>query len=209
MLIFLPIHSSVPGLETLAKDILRKGALKDHHLRICSTREDEEIAYLIGDAIQDGFKSVTTVTLAATPKPRNPVKLANDMFFAAVQYLYKHVPEPGQPEDVPMLYLTTDARPTTRNWADMLQAEFYLKNAPPVMARTVSSGSGNTFKRLTEGPVILGSKFRSTMLDFLDDREHWRQRMCHELAQNLVETRQIGSGAKSLLKQVKLDKVKA
>ena len=104
-----------------------------------------------------------------------------------------------------MLYFDPTYRPAAVNWVDQLQAEFYLKDSPAVMAKTLTEGKGETFVRSTVGPVVIGRKFLKdcTLIDYLDDRQHWRVRMCHELAKDCKETAQIGWGQKSLLKPSK------
>lgn len=207
MLIFLPIHNSTPGLDTLAKALISKGSLPDHRLRIASTRDDEPLAFEIGDALSDLFKHVSTVTLP--PLKRNAALLSNDMLKSALKWLREFQPEAGDVPDQPLLYMDPTFRPSERNWADNLQSEYFLKNAPPVMCRTESSGTGVQFRRKTIGPVIFGRKFHPPLLDFLDHTEHWRDRLVHEIAAVAVETRQIGAGGKSLLKPRPVTKVEA
>lgn len=203
MIIALPVHRSTPGIETIANDFKKKGSLKDHSLRVISTRADEDLAFNIADALADHFRSVTTQTLATGP--RNGTKLANDMFFAAFKWHFGYKPGEGEIQDPPMMYFDPTYRPVAVNWVDQIQAEFYLKDSPAVLARTLTEGRGTTFSRTTVGPVVIGRKFLRdcTLIDFLGDREHWRVRMRHELAKDCVETLQIGHGNKSLLKPVK------
>lgn len=207
MFLFLPIHRSTPGLDNLAKAIISKGGLPDHRLRIASTRDDEPLAFEIGDALSDIFKNVSTVTLP--PLTRNSFLLANDMLKSALKWLREFQPEAGDVPDQPLLYLDPTYRPSERNWVDGLQSEYFLKGAPLVMGRTESTGAGNEFKRKTVGPVIFNRRFSPPLLDFLDHREHWRDRLVHEIAAVCVDTRQIGTGGKSLLKAMPKAKVEA
>lgn len=207
MLIAIPIHNTTPGLDSLAMDLKKKGTLKDHVLRVISTREDENLAFEIADALSDHFRAVTIQTLV--PAKRNGNKLANDMFLAAFKWQFGYKPAAGEIADQPMMYFDPTYRPAAPNWVDQIQAEFYLHDSPAVMARTSTEGKGTTFSRTTVGPVVIGRKFLRdcTLIDFLDDREHWRQRMRHELAKDCKETVQIGNGQKSLLKPARLAKV--
>lgn len=204
MLISLPVHNSTPGIASFADDIKRKGSLQDHSIRIFSTREDGDLAFQIADSLSDHFRSVTTQTLP--PAKRNGIKLANDMFLAAFKWQFNYKPAEGEIKDPPMLYLDPTYRPVANNWVDQLQAEFYLRDAPAVMARVmVDGGVSDKQVKTTLGPVILGSKFLRdcTLVDFLDDREHWRTRMWRELVRDCHNTLQIGHGSKSLLKPTK------
>lgn len=207
MIIALPIHKSTPGVDQIASDFKKKGTLKDHTLRVISTRADEDLAFSIADELSDHFRAVTTQTLATGP--RNGTKLANDMFFAAFKWHFNYKPGDGEITDPPMMYFDPTYRPAAINWVDQLQAEFYLKDSPAVLARTLTEGKGTTFARTTVGPVIIGRKFLRdcTLIDFLGDQEHWRVRMRHELAKDCAETLQIGGGHKSLLKPTKSAKV--
>lgn len=207
MLIFLPIHRSTPGIERLVEDFKKKGSHPAHSLQIVCTREDEDLAFSIGDALSEHFHDVRTLALPVPDK--NLVKLGNAMFFAAVRAYRGHEPAEDQVSEQPMIYMDPTYRPQDKLVFDRIQAEFFLKGAPPVMARTESSGSKDTFKRVTVGPVILGRKFLETtiLIDHLDDKTHWRERMCHELAEHCTETKQIGRGNQSLLKQGQFVKV--
>lgn len=201
VIIFLPVHASTPGIDRLVDDFKKKGSNPAHSLHIISTRDDEDLAFSIGDALSEHFHDVSTQALAVPDK--NLIKLANAMFFAAVKAYRGHKPAEDQVADQPMIYLDSTYRPTEKLVFDRLQSEFFLKGSPSVMARTETTGTGTAFKRVTVGPVILGRKFlESTILiDHLDDKTHWRERMCHELAEHCTETRQIGRGQQSLLKQ--------
>ena len=133
------------------------------------------------------------------------IKLANDMFLAAFKWHFKFKPESDEVSDPPMMYFDPTYRPSAMNWVDQIQAEFYLKDSPAVLAKTLTEGKGPTFSRTTVGPVVIGRKFLRdcTLIDYLDDREHWRIRMRHELAKDCQETQQIGNSQKSLLKPSK------
>ncbi len=207
MILALPIHNSVPGIDSIADDLKKKGSLKDHVLRVFSTKEDEDLAFKIADALSDHFKKVSTQTLPVAP--RNANALANDMFFAAFQWQKGYKPDADEVKEPPMLYLDPGYRPTAPNWVDQIQSEFYLKDSPAVLARTLTEGKGETYVRTTVGPVVIGRKFieTCTLIHFLDDKQHWRKRMVHELALDCKETTQIGNGNKSLLKPGKAVKV--
>lgn len=218
MLLCIPASSLTPQIDTLAANLKRRGPYPEHSLRIITAREDEELGYRIGDELSDSFRKVTTETLAPVPKPRNPVLLANHMLKAAVAFLESYKYAPDEVQDAPMLYFHPGYRPTQQGWLNELQAEFFLKGAPPAMGRTMTLGirtdrnvkNPNT-RRVTVGPVIFGRKClgRIPTIGFLDDKEHWRSRMVHELASGMVETKQIGAGGKSLLREMPPAKVTA
>lgn len=211
MLLVIPASSLTPQIDTLAKALKARGPYPEHSLRVITSREDEELGYRIGDELSDSFRKVTTETLAPVPKPRNPVLLANHMLMAAVRFLEGYKYAEDEVQDAPMLYFHPGYRPAQQGWLNDLQAEFFLKGAPPMMGRTQTFGirtdknvkNPNT-RRVTVGPVIFGRKCldRIPLLNYLDDKEHWRSRMVHELASGMTETKQIGAGGKSLLREM-------
>lgn len=205
MLLCLPVHRSTPSILGWSDAIRKKGLLQAHSLRIFTTKPDEDIAWDLGDQLSDHFLKVTVQILK--PAPRNHIKLANDMFTAAVRYFadYKPVSDQEVPNQ-PMMYLDPTYRPKQAGWVDEIQAEFFFKGAPAVLAHFLKEGSGKTYKLTTQGPVVLGRRFLETctLIPFLDDKEHWRHRMCHELALESKDTILIGSRRESLLKEMKV-----
>jgi hypothetical protein len=220
MLLVLAVHRSTPNIEKLAADLKRRGGYPEHTLRIISSREDEELAYRIGDELADSFPKgrATTETLPALtprffqlPAPVQQTFLANAMFKKAMAFLEGYQYGPDEVPEAPMLYFHPLYRPTQQGWLNDLQSEFFLKGAPPVMARFEMIGlrtdrnvKNPNVRQVTVGPVIFGRKCLGNLplLGYLDDKEHWRSRMVHELASGAVATKAIGGGKNSLLKEM-------
>lgn len=212
MLLAIPVHSSTPQIERLATDLKKRaGSLRDHVVRIISDRQDEPLAYMLADELADHCRKITTETLLPLATPRNQILLANHTFLAAIRFLDSYQYGPDEVKDAPLLYLSPDYRPASANWVNELQAEYFLKNSPTVMGRTLTKGGkkDKDYQRVTVGPVIFGRNFsaQAPLLHFLDAKQHWRVRMQHEIAQGLVETKQIGIGQNSLLKPMPAVKV--
>jgi hypothetical protein len=185
-------------IETVAADFMRKGKLEAHHLRVVSRREDEELAFKIASAMSDHFLKVTTHTLAE--RKRSAIGLGNDMFRAAFQFLRDHRSALGELQDPPLLYFDPSYRPSSNGWVDTLQAEFYLRQSPLSMGRTLPGKEPKS--RVYVGPVLFSRAFADTeALNLLDEAFPWRERLQWLLAKDSVETKLIGPGNKSVIRQ--------
>lgn len=200
MLVLLPVHPTTPNLDTLVKDIQRKGKLENHVLRLVSRKEDEGLAFTIGEQLADTFLKVTTQSLPE--RKRNAIELGNDLFRAAYDFVRDYKSGPNEFPDHPLLFLSPNYRPSCGNWLDSLQAEFFLKQAT-VLGRTTTGPQPKS--RLLTGPVVFGKKFTESnpeMLDLLEPTTIWRERLVWQLMKGSVETKLIGSGSKSVLRKI-------
>lgn len=198
MLIFAPIHSAVPSMTTFAADLKRRGKLTDHTLRLCSRKEDEELCYELGDQLSDHFLKVSTQTLPE--KKRSAIQLSNEMFSAMFMFLRSYQAAPGELQNPPCLFMDPGYRPASSGWVDAVQAEFFLKQSPASLGRTLPGKEPKS--RVYVGPVLFAKKFAGDLetLGLLDDRTPWRERLQWLLAKDSVETKLIGAGSKSVIK---------
>lgn len=210
MIVICPISTKSPGIEKFAADLKKKGSLPEHILHLVSLRggEDEDMAYKIGDELAGSFQRVTTETVLPNPaKGQSGLAWANQMFVTAMRFFEGYEYRPNEVPEAPMLFLPTNFRPVTNGWLNDLQSEFFLKGAPPAMGRTTTSGKD----RVTVGPVIFGRKCIGKLptINTLDGKTHWRDWMKFEIAAGFHETKAIGPGSKSLLKEMPSVKVEA
>ena len=196
MLLCTPYVSPSPfDYKAYATALRKRGNLLGHTHIVVSTVENEAEAYEFGSELSDLFLSSSFVALAA--KERGPIQLANDLFRAACRRVatYKHAE--GELPNPAMLYMAPDYAPTTNGWLDLIQSEYYLRQAPLVMGRFSEDN-------LIVGPVVLGREFfkSSGLLPFIPDNVHYRNYLQHELASSSVSTNLIGPGSKdSVLRQ--------
>jgi hypothetical protein len=199
MICIVPVHSAVPRIETFAADLLKKGKQDNHILHLVTRKCDEELCQSIGDQLSENFRKVTYTVLPE--KARTAVGLGNDMFKAAFEYRWRYVSSPDEIHDHPVIFMSPDYRPSNHDWLNDLQAEFFLKQAV-TMGRTLPGKAPKS--RVYEGPVLFGSEFikNAEPLEFLNDADIWRVRLCWHLAKGSVETKLIGQGNKSVVRKI-------
>lgn len=216
MLLVIPCFRSTPNIEKIAEDLKRRGSYPEHDLLVISHRQDEELAYQIADTLKDSFNKVSTESLEGKYLTAN--HLANAMLSAAMRFYKAYKPDPVHPADAPMMYFHSLFRPVRVGWLNEIQAEFYLKGAPAVFGRsqlldirTDRNQKIENPRRITVGPLVFGRKCldKLPLLNFLDEKQHWRERMIFELAAGMTETKQIGPGGKSLLREMQPAKIEA
>lgn len=152
----------------------------DHSVLVLSRRDDEDGAidlttklsiifgrHFVGRLLNNGQSMIGT---------------SNEFLVTALRFLKAYKPEGIEPKDTPMLYFDPTWRPKKRHWLDKLQAEYFLRGAPTVMADRTSEGF--------RGPVIFSREYleKSALVNFLSPTQHWRKFLASELAGHCVHS---------------------
>lgn len=200
MLLITPFVPGLTNYETYAADLKKRGSLVNHVHRVISRVEDEEEAYRFGTDLADLFLKSSFQGLP--PAERTKSQLSNELFRAAARFAASYKAGEGEVPDPAALYMDPAFRPQKNGWLDSIQAEYYLKQAPPVFAaKTKANDEG---AKIFLGPLVVSKTFAgsSALLDFIPANQHWRNYLRWELTKDAQETDLIGTGsAESVLKQ--------
>lgn len=195
----------VPGLtdyEDYATALKRKGECNNHVHAVIVRSEDEAAAIDFDGETAELF--LKTFCRVVTPDEEiGNTQLANLLFKEAVLFLAGYTPLAGEPSDVPMLYSDPTWRPTTTQWLNKIQSEYYTLGAPPAMGLTeeIAVSDGRADYTL-HGPIVIGQSYprAAALLNYLPPRVHWREYLRHELGRVMREATTIGTGKDAVLK---------
>lgn len=200
MILTIPFVPGHVDYHALSAEIRKRGPLGRHSLLVVSDADDADAAYDFGQETADMFDRATTTSVSYPNGKPKPIKLANDLFFAAMQHLKTCATPEGAPDVPVMLYLDPRYLPAKTGWLREIQSLYYHEGGPDVFGSTVSAGQGD--ERRFEGPVVIARPFvkRSALLGFLNPTIHWRIYLRSEMMVNFVETRSMAGDTDSFLR---------
>ena len=205
MILCIPYHPRITDYAKFSHALRKLGTNPSHSLMVISTREHEEAAFEFQMALVDGFLSAKSVVLPDLPR-ETPLNITNRLFLGAMKALDEHVPGPSEHPKPVMLYFDPTWRPFTNRWLDDLQAEFYLKGAPLVVAKFDVKDDGLP---VSTGPVLFSKGFpkHSKLMPFLiDSGQHWRNYLAWELVNSSVKTDTIGRNKAASIRPAPIEK---
>lgn len=194
MILCIPYHPSLPlDYKKLASHLKTKGSHPSHSLMVVCNYRHEEEAFSFSMGLAKLFARQELVVTPDYPDEA-PVRASNRLFAAAMKAFHKYVSQPPEHPTPAMLYYDPIYRPVKNRWLDDIQSEYYLKDAPMVLA--------NFVKGLTVGPVVFGSKYpkSSKLIDFVPETTHWRRYLASELVKDGVETEAFGESADAYIR---------
>lgn len=200
MIVTLPFVPGATDYKQLVTDFRKRGPAASHPLRVISRADDADEAYDLGQELVELFGPATFHGVTIPENHTGRIRIANDLFFAAMTWLGSQKPEKGGSENPPLaIYLDPTYRPTRNDWLRDLQSAYYYAGAPPVFGQVVVAPDG---ERAFVGPVVVSAAFpkASALLNFLPDTIHWRVYLRSEMLRSFVATDLIGSTPAAVLK---------
>ena len=199
MILAIPYLPGAADYRTLASDIRKRGPLTGHSLWIVSKAADADEAFDFGQELADLFDR-TNAHPVELLDGISKIRVANSLFYAAMDHLNTRPTESGEPDSAILCYLDPQYRPTRNSWMKDLQSAYFFAGAPPVFGCPHILPNGET--KVFIGPVVFSGAFvrRSALVNFLNDEVHWRMYLRSEMFSNYGETDLIGLGTAAVLK---------
>jgi hypothetical protein len=187
VIVTIPFFPGHTDYDRLTVSINSKGRSDGHHLLVVSRRADEEAAMDFEASISATFTS-STHRVIDPPRDRGRYATSNELFRQALTFLSAHTPRKGEPHDTPILWFDPALRASKKGWADAIQAEWFAKGTPKVLA--VRKSQANKMK-VTWGAVLFSKGYvrDSALLAHLPGTTPWREYLRHEIEQVLVPSK--------------------
>ena len=198
MVIIVPFFPTLTDYDKWATVLKRQGQSDNHNLVVVTQRPHEEKAIAFKDSVATLFRKAD-VRVIDLVEQGGGIGVSNKLFKAAVYTFEESRPAPGEPGDLPMIYMDPTWRVTKIGWADGIQAEFYTQGRPRALGTGVRNAAGEL---VTRGPLVLSRQYveDTALLPHIPANTHWRDYLRYEIGNVLVLSQTIGADKGALVK---------